>query len=432
MKRFLYSLLLPLSILCSCIYEDEADCCRPMKVRVEMTVRPDPMMTVTRADEATIRDLNFYLYNADGGIILHRYQTSATLRFECLPGSYKIHIAANMGRDLGENPASEDFTITHADYYDTLPMSYEGDVTITSSSGGILTLPAVEVQRIVAKVSYDIAVKPADIELCSVQLLSVPRSVSVFDMAAAPSDDSDDYTDCPETELSGQQAAGDCYLLPNMQGIVASITDQRQKNPDNAPANASYLLIRAVRGSKVLAYYIYLGGNNTSDFNVRANCHYRLNISILGDKEVDTRISSYAVNVHDTYEENAIGGYCIYNPSQMLAIEIDGSPAPLTLRGHIGVTQGDAGSFCLNGSPIGDGCELTLTEQPGPNVFSVNYKPEIYTAANSQVAYTVTVGDDAGFAQSFDIGHRFANRLDVYIHPATAENGNGTATVAGA
>lgn len=432
MKRFLYSLLLPLSILCSCIYEDEADCCRPTKVRVEMAVRPDPMMTVTRADEAMIRDLNLYLCDDNGKIILHRYQTSATLRFECLPGSYRIRIAANMGRDLGENPASEDFTVSHADEYDVLPMSYEGDVAITSSSGGVLALPAVEVQRCVAKVSYNISVEPADIELCSVQLLSVPRSVSVFDMAAAPSDDPDDYMECPEVKLSGQQATGNSYLLPNRQGTVSSITDQRQKNPDNAPANASYLLIRAVRGSKVLAYYIYLGGNNTSDFNVRANCHYRLNISILGDKEVDTRISSYAVNVHDTYEENAIGGYCIYNPSQMLAVEIDGSPAPLTLRGHIGVIQGDAGSFCLNGTPVSEGRDLTLPEQPGPNVFGVNYKPEIYTAANSQVAYTVTVGDDAGFAQSFDIEHRFANRLDVYIHPATAENGNGTAAVAGA
>ena len=403
-----------------------------MKVRVEMAVRPDPMMTVTRADEATIRDLNFYLYDDNGNVVLHRYQSSPTLRFECLPGSYRMRIAANMGRDLGENPASDDFTVSHADEYDVLPMSYEGDVTINSSSGGVLALPAVEVQRCVAKVSYNISVEPADIELCSVQLLSVPRSVSVFDMAAAPSDDPDDYMECPEVKLSGQQATGNSYLLPNRQGTVSSITDQRQKNPDNAPANASYLLIRAVRGSKVLAYYIYLGGNNTSDFNVRANCHYRLNISILGDKEVDTRISSYAVNVHDTYEENAIGGYCIYNPSQMLAVEIDGSPAPLTLRGHIGVIQGDAGSFCLNGTPVSEGRDLTLPEQPGPNVFGVNYKPEIYTAANSQVAYTVTVGDDAGFAQSFDIEHRFANRLDVYIHPATAENGNGTAAVAGA
>lgn len=123
MKRFLYSLLLPLSILYSCIYEDEADCCHPTKVRVEMAVRPEPMMTVTRtADEYAIRDLNFYLYDDNGNVVLHRYQTSATLRFECLPGDYRMRIAANMGRDLGENPASEDFTVSHADEYDVLPM----------------------------------------------------------------------------------------------------------------------------------------------------------------------------------------------------------------------------------------------------------------------------------------------------------------------
>ena len=115
MKRFLYILLLPLSILCSCIYEDEADCCRPTKVRVEMAVRPDPLMTVTRsADEYAIRDLNFYLYNDNGESVLHRYQTSATLRFECLPGGYRMRVVANQGCDLGENPAWEDFIVAHA------------------------------------------------------------------------------------------------------------------------------------------------------------------------------------------------------------------------------------------------------------------------------------------------------------------------------
>ena len=434
MKKYLL-ILAAILLLWGCIAEDRTECTNPRGVFVSLTVRPERMSSVTRsADETAIRDLNLYLYDDNGNVVLHRYQTSATLRFECLPGDYRMCIAANLGRDLGDNLLWEDFTVTHADKYDVLPMAYEGDITIIPSADGMLTLPAVEVQRCVSKISYHITVAPAvaDIELRSVQLLSVPRSVSVFDMAAAPSDDPDDYTDCPEVELSGQQAAGDCYLLPNMQGVVATITDQKQKNPENAPANASYLLIRAVRGSKVLAYYIYLGGNNTSDFNVRANAHYRLNISILGDSEVDTRISSYAVNVHDTYEENSVGGYCTYNPFQMLAVEIDGSPAPLTLRGRIGVAQGNAGAFCLNGSPVGEGRDLTLPEQPGPNVFGVNYAPGIYTTVNSQVVYTVTVEDDAGFAQSFDIGHRFANRLDVYIHPATAENGNGTVTVAGA
>lgn len=434
MKKYLL-ILAAILLLWGCIAEDRTECTNPRGVFVSLTVRPERMSSVTRtADETAIRDLNLYLYDDNSNVVLHRYQTSATLRFECLPGDYRIRITVNMGRDLGENPASEDFTVSYADEYNVLPMAYEGDITIIPSADGMLTLPAVEVQRCVSKISYNITVAPAvaDIELRSVQLLSVPRSVSVFDMAAAPSDDPDDYTDCPEVELSGQQAAGDCYLLPNMQGTVAAITDQRQKNPENAPANASYLLIRAVRGSKVLAYYIYLGGNNTSDFNVRANVHYRFNILILGDSEVDTRISSYAVNVHDTYEENSVGGYCTYNPFQMLAVEIDGSPAPLTLRGRIGVAQGNAGAFCLNGSPVGEGRDLTLPEQPGPNVFGVNYAPGIYTTVNSQVVYTVTVEDDAGFAQSFDIGHRFANRLDVYIHSATAENGNGTVTVAGA
>lgn len=432
MKKYLL-ILTAILFLWGCIAEDRTECANPRGIFVSLTVLPDRMTAITRsADEYTIRDLNFYLYDDSGEIILHRYQTSSTLRFECLPGSYRMCIAANLGRDMGDNPLWKDFTVIYADEYDVLPMSYEGDITIIPSAGGVLILPTVEVQRCVAKVSYNIAVKPADIELRSVQLLSVPHSVSLFDMAAIPSDSPDDYTDCPETEFSGQQAAGDYYLLPNMQGIVASITDQRQKNPDNAPANASYLLIRAVRGAKVLAYYVYLGGNNISDFNVRANIHYRLDISILGDSEVDTRISSYAVNVHDTYEENAVGGYCTYNLLQMLAVEIDGNPAPLTLRGRIGVAQGDAGAFCLNGTPVGDGRDLTLPEQPGPNVFGVNYKPGIYTIANSQVVYTVTVEDDAGFTQSFGIGHRFANRLDVYIHPATAENGNGTVVVAGA
>ena len=182
-----------------------------------------------------IRDLNLYLYDDNGNVVLHCYQTSATLRLECLPGSYRMRIAANMGRNLGENPTWEDFTVTHADEYDMLPMAYEDDVAIIPSADGVLMLPAVEVQRCVAKVSYNISVKPADIELRSVQLLSVPRSVSVFDMAAAPSDNPDDYADCPATELSGQQAAGDCYLLPNLQDLIPSITDQGRRTRKMLP-----------------------------------------------------------------------------------------------------------------------------------------------------------------------------------------------------
>ena len=400
----------------------------PRSVAVELAVRPDKMTTVTRsADETAIRDINLYLYDHNGDIILHRYQTSATLRFECVPMNYLMRIAANMGRDLGNNPAWEDFTLAHKDAYDALPMAWEGDVTIPASGG---RLPAVEVQRAVAKISYDIAVKPTDIELLSVQLLSVPRTVSIFDVAASPSDDPDDYTDCPERRVSGQQAAGDCYLLPNMQGTVPSITDQRAKNADNAPENASYLLIRAVRGAKALAYYVYLGENNTSDFNVRANTHYRFNISILGDSEVDTRVSSYELNVYDTYGDNMIGGYCTYDIMGELFIEVDGDLAPLTLRGHISASQGDTDRFLVDDASIGSSLGLNLPNQPGLNEYFLYYDLPVYTEANSQVNYTVTVEDDRGYTQSFDFERRFANKLDVIVD--TFDNGKGKVTVSDA
>lgn len=443
-KRILTGFLSILACgLWSCMYGSDSDCCRPTEVRVEMAVRPNRMTTLTRsADEYAICDLNFYLYNDNGESVLHRYQTSSTLRFECLPGSYRMRVVANQGCDLGENPASEDFTVTHADEYNILPMAYEGDITITSSSGGILTLPAVEVQRCVAKVSYNISVKPADIELRSVQLLSVPRSVSVFDMAAAPSDNPDDYADCPATELSGQQAAGDCYLLPNLQDLIPSITDQRQKNPENAPANASCLLIRAVRGEKVLAYYVYLGGNNTSDFNVRANVHYRFNISILGDSEVDTRISSYTLHVRDDFDDYNYGGYCLLDGTRYLYIDVDSPDGTAPTRGRLEVLSGDLKWFTFNYGDKGAVHDFDLYDSAGENVYEMEYYTPAYTADNSLLSYRITLTDALGFTQRYDFSHRMANaaiihtddggsvRVEGALHVETESEGSGERTVA--
>ena len=383
------------------------------------------MAAISRtADEEAIRDLNFYLYDDNGNILIHRYQDTPIVQFSTLPGNYLMRVAANMGRNLGNTPIWDNLTIIHADEYEVLPMAWEGDVTIPTSGG---TLPTVEVQRTVAKISYDIAVKPTDIELLSVQLLSVPRMVSIFDVAVSPSDDPDDYMDCPETRLSGRSAAGTSYLLPNMQGVVSSITDQWDKNVDNAPENASYLLIRATRGAKALAYYVYLGENNTSDFNVRANTHYRFNISILGDSEVDTRVSSYVLNVYDTYGDNMIGGYCTYDIMGELFIEVDGDPAPLTLRGHISASQGDMNRFLVDDVSIETGLDLSLPNQPGLNEYFLYYDQPVYTEANSQVNYTVTIEDDGGYTQSFDFERRFANRLRVVV--GTTTNGKGSVDV---
>ena len=97
MKKYLL-ILAAILLLWGCIAEDRTECTNPRGVFVSLTVRPERMSSVTRsADETAIRDLNLYLYDDNGNVVLHRYQTSATLRFECLPGDYRMCIAANLG-----------------------------------------------------------------------------------------------------------------------------------------------------------------------------------------------------------------------------------------------------------------------------------------------------------------------------------------------
>ena len=322
MKRYLW-IFAVLPFLWSCIAEDSSACPQPRGVSVRMSVCPDPMTAVTHAaDEEAIRDLNLYLLDADRNVVLHRYQSSPTLRFECLPGDYLLRIAANMGRDTGDSPAWENLAVTHADDYDTLPMAYEGEVSIPSSDETV-TLPTVEVQRVVAKVTYNISVAPdaGDIRLHSVQPVNLPARVPVFDPGLRAAE----YTAGEIVGSSSQTLTGTFYMLPNLQGEVPSIADQRDKGPANAPADATFLRIRALRGSKVLDYYIYPGGNNTSNFDIRANTHYRLDIMIRGDAEVDTRIRAYTVEVLCTPEAALSNGFLLERQPMRLTLRLGGA-----------------------------------------------------------------------------------------------------------
>lgn len=104
----------------------------PSAVSVELPFYSDQMIAMSRSvDVETLRDLNFSLYDGNGVVLSHRYQTFPTLHFKCLPGNYSVRIDANWGRDLEEIPARNSSTVTHADDYEVLPMVWEGDVAST-------------------------------------------------------------------------------------------------------------------------------------------------------------------------------------------------------------------------------------------------------------------------------------------------------------
>ena len=435
MKYLLFTLLSLTVWLTGCIHDKTAADAPIKNVSVEVGVTARPAERITRAtDEMQIKDLNVYLFGKTNTFKLHIYTQSPFLQFECPVGEYDLYIAANLHADMADlSPAElEACTIASRPAYDDLPMSAKTALTIAASpQGKVVTLPTIQVRRCVAKIAYNIRVDNtvSDIELQSVRLMNMPRTSPLF-TSAQPSENKADYTSGFYSEIppSGNAAySGVCYVFENMQGCVPGITSQADKSILNAPENASYLLIRAVRGDKVLSYSIYLGENNTDNFDVERNTHQTFNITIRGDNEVDTRISSYTLNVYDTYADNMIGGYCTYDVMGELFVEVDGNTSPLTLRGRITASQGDTDRILVADVSIGAGLDLELMNQPGLNEYFFYYDKPVYTSADSQFSYTVTIEDDGGYAQSYDFERRFANKL--YIRVETADNGKGKVNV---
>lgn len=411
MKQYL--LLLSVMLFMGACSHDCTDTAAPAQtVSVEMNVRTAHMATRT-ADEMSIRDVNLYLYDAQGAPVLHRYLTDSALRFCCAPGTYRMRIAANMGDDLGAAADMEAAMLSYADSYEFLPMTWEGEITIPNNAAGVAYLPDIEMRRAVAKVSCRIRVEDPRIELRALRLCSIPRMARLFGPHDAPSVVAEDYTVSAETPLSGLEATGEYYLLPNMQGVVGSIADQRQRNAAHAPQRSSYLMIRAVKGDRVLAYSVYLGENSTSDFNVRANALYRLDIAILSDDTLDTRITAYTLMAWDDFQNGSYGSYCIHDPGYNVYAGVDGNDGLHAIRGRLELTEGDAEYFRF-GDRAGAVHDFDLYDPHGENRFQIEYRPPYYTAENALLAYRITFSDDYGTAQEYEFSHLMANV--VYVH----------------
>ena len=410
---------------------DSAASERPVTAELRITTE-DMLRLATRAtDEEAIRDINLYLFGRSNGQSLHFYFRSALVRFECLPGEYDLYVAANLGADLGERSVQQlrTYTIERQEEYATLPMSAVMTVAIAPDKGTV-TLPTLSVRRTVAKIAYNIRVadKVPDLELYSVQLFSIPVRTGLFAAAASASTSKKDFTDAPLVELpdaARRSCSGVQYLFENPQGTVPSITDQWDKNADNAPACASYLMIRAARGNRTLYYRVYLGRNNTTDFNVGRNTSHTLDITISGDNEVDIRVLGYTLSVTDDFESNRIGSYCVLPFNASLYVNIERTKSEPTLTGALELLTPTDGTLLVDYEECASRLDLPINRQQGSNYYEVIYYPEpLVTAAHAQLAYEVRVRDSYGYESRRRFEHRFANAL--YVAPPTG----GTVTAA--
>lgn len=246
--------------------------------------------TLTPEREKYIREANIYCFNTITGKCQWVYMTgTTTVKMKLSEGVWDVYVTANNGRFQTDNRAEvENISPTIAaeadlERYDVLPMKAKTTITVSGNIQVPITLT-----RIVAKVEVSVTVASAlrdKIHLQNISLKNVPSGCTYF-KSNAPVSGMIDYAD--RTCTNG--TATSFYMLENCQGTNNAISDQRYKGRDNAPKNASYLHIKAATDDKLLDYYIYLGANNTTDFNVAGNKNYVVKINITGINETDWRV----------------------------------------------------------------------------------------------------------------------------------------------
>lgn len=373
-------------------------------------------------DENSISDVNIFLVQ-DKEVLIHKYSPSALVQFSYPAGQYQLYVIANHHADMGDLDFERlnAFSLESTENYSDLPMTAVTEIEIQATSDEQM-LPPVEVQRAVAKINYSIqtAAEAKDISILSTQVLSMPKSFQPFGNSAHPA-----YYNgrIVENENLVSKMSGSFYLLPNLQGTVPQITTQQQKNQWTAPVNATCIRIRASRGSKILDYTVYLGENETSDFNVRPNTAHTLNIKILDDNEADVRISSFTIDVECAISAEPENGVYLKRAPITLTTTFSGKTQDAGLYCEVIVNAGDLACFTLGGIP-GPVIPLRIKYLQGQNSYEILYEPEELTAQNVLLSFTVNVHDKYGLVRSYDFTYRYASKV-IQVYTKWYNGGNG-------
>lgn len=248
----------------------------------------DPSIVETKAPS----DCNIYYYCDALKFSHHAYGTYGSAVVESLPqGNYDIYTIVGFGSDLGPKTKAE---LEGLSINSTDRTSVESNNTFTNKSSHTITRDAtinIAVTRLLAKVDFNITVDPAfapNFTLEYMELLNINNKISLY----ADSKLTNGAINYPKEVVTGTAVSKSYLLHENLQGVNSSITDQRHKTSGNAPSDkCTHLHIRGYSNGAKVDYYIYLGANNTNDFNLKRNHHYIVNTTILGVDDIDNRVS---------------------------------------------------------------------------------------------------------------------------------------------
>lgn len=176
---------------------------------------------------------------------------------------------------------------------------------------------SISLKRQLAKIAFsyeliDDAV--GKLELNSIIPQYVPFNFALFDENGnKPSAEEDfniyvdPFLNIPKTGISKEDPLI-FYWPENMQGTVAGIFSQQDRNGLNAPHYASYIYLDGKYEENQYGFSIYFGDDmEGGNFDLRGNAFYRMHLQLGGPDLDDIRVSSLKINVTKPFIEEGSG-----------------------------------------------------------------------------------------------------------------------------
>ncbi len=251
----------------------------------------EPQMSRATAtpQEQEINNLNLYLFNPEMDLSQHLYTHDiGALTLPITPGEWHIYAIANIGMDMGSMSEEQTQNYNYEIVSEENLATY-GFVMTHQSTFSIGTTNSLDIlfERAVARIDLRVDVTSAAVNIERVKLVNVPKCSRLFSNGNTPSSQE---LMTYEYRICGNGSMPSFYMLENLAGVSSQITSEKDKTQSNAPSTASYIEIEGTTSSAWVTYRIYLGRNNTSDFNIERNTIYDVDATIYGANESDMRV----------------------------------------------------------------------------------------------------------------------------------------------
>ncbi len=289
-------------------------------IRLDVRANTTDQISTRAINDSAIHDLHILVYNNAGELTGQSYHTSTPFTVTARSGTgCKIYAIANTGnaslfsaavasteqklKDLTTNIAA--WNSMGTSNYLLMPGSKPFDIDPGESTltGGMT------VSRLAAKVNLSIGVAAGSgITITNYKICSLPvnsyyinrpltTESSETDNAGETGTEPNSTSTAAHWTSSGLIDAGGAssvnttfYMFENRRGVNSSIAAQNQKIKANAPDSATYVVINGETLGYKITWKVYLGANNTNNFNVKRNCNYTYNIT-LKRNDTDSRVT---------------------------------------------------------------------------------------------------------------------------------------------